>query len=220
MAIDVGLTNGAMSNVIHKKPMSNMSNVAMTKPRLLHESLHVIPQTLRFGATGALGNVLFLLGYNFCLSAWESPRLPASRIYAIFYCMFIPIAHALNSVLVFGWPQHYVASLVRSHGTHRTTRNNSTRAWSSWPLPVFGVMPWPCGSTVLPPMTRPTRRNYNTSLNGWMDGWMGGSWRHGNWFSAVALYSIGCPDCGCKQFGSRVTLILVPKSFLRYGGLR
>jgi hypothetical protein len=109
MAIDVGPTNSAMSNVIHKKPMSN---VTMSKPRLLHESLHVIPQTLRFGATGAFGNVLFLLGYNLCLSAWESPRFPASRIYAIFYCIFIPIAHALNSVLVFGWPQHYLASLV------------------------------------------------------------------------------------------------------------
>jgi hypothetical protein len=37
---------------------------------------------------------------------------PASKIYAIFYTVYIPIGHALTSLCVFGWPEKYLPSLM------------------------------------------------------------------------------------------------------------
>eukprot|EP00980_Cylindrotheca_fusiformis_P011887 scaffold2830_cov131-Cylindrotheca_fusiformis.AAC.8 len=36
----------------------------------------------------------------------------ASTIYSITYLLFIPISHALLSILVFGWPERYIPSLL------------------------------------------------------------------------------------------------------------
>uniref|UniRef100_A0A6U4E444 Uncharacterized protein n=1 Tax=Minutocellus polymorphus TaxID=265543 RepID=A0A6U4E444_9STRA len=82
------------------------------KTRLLHESLNKIPQGPRFGISGALCNVIFIAGFNACVEAFESPDMPASRIYSLFYCAYIPVGHAINSLLVFGWPEKYLPSLM------------------------------------------------------------------------------------------------------------
>lgn len=82
------------------------------KLRLLHESLNKVPQGPRFGISGALCNIIFIAGFNACVEAFESPSMPASRIYSIFYCCYIPIGHAINSLLVFGWPEKYLTSLM------------------------------------------------------------------------------------------------------------
>lgn len=37
---------------------------------------------------------------------------PASTVYMVVYLLFIPITHALVSLLVFGWPTNYVTSLM------------------------------------------------------------------------------------------------------------
>lgn len=46
------------------------------------------------------------------MEAFESPDMPASRIYSLFYCAYIPVGHAINSLLVFGWPEKYLPSLM------------------------------------------------------------------------------------------------------------
>ena len=77
-----------------------------------HRSLNQIPQGPRFGISGALCNVIFIAGFNACVEAFESPDMPASRIYSLFYCAYIPVGHAINSLLVFGWPEKYLPSLM------------------------------------------------------------------------------------------------------------
>jgi len=37
---------------------------------------------------------------------------PASRIYSILYCCWIPIGHAITCSTVFGWPKQYFNSLM------------------------------------------------------------------------------------------------------------
>lgn len=82
------------------------------KPALLHDALHQIPQGMRFGISGALCNVIFILGFNACVEAFESEALPASRVYSLFYLAYIPVGHAINSLLVFGWPRPYLPNLL------------------------------------------------------------------------------------------------------------
>lgn len=48
--------------------------------------------------------------YNFLVETFAI--FPASRIYAVWYCCYIPIGHALNALLVFGWPDPYLPSLL------------------------------------------------------------------------------------------------------------
>ncbi|CAB9530661.1 expressed unknown protein [Seminavis robusta] len=109
MAIDVV---GSSSQEMTNTTTTTTSNT--DKPRLLHDSLHAIPQGIRFPLAGAIGNVLFLTGFNACVTAFEStPSVTASHIYAGFFCCFIPVSHALTCLLVFGWPTgHYVSSLA------------------------------------------------------------------------------------------------------------
>ena len=102
MAIDVP-TNKTMNEEGGEKP---------TKPRLLHDSLHEIPQSFRFPIAGILSNVLFIAGFNACVEKFESDALPAGTIYSILYCLFIPVGHALSSLIVFGWPSPYLPNLL------------------------------------------------------------------------------------------------------------
>uniref|UniRef100_A0A7S2RNZ6 Uncharacterized protein n=1 Tax=Eucampia antarctica TaxID=49252 RepID=A0A7S2RNZ6_9STRA len=81
------------------------------KPTLLHRRLHDIPQTVRFGITGLLNNVLFLTFFNEAVHQMEH-LYAASTIYSIIYCIFIPIGHAITSLTVFGWPKPYLPSLL------------------------------------------------------------------------------------------------------------
>lgn len=81
------------------------------KPKLLHPILHRVPLHFRFGLNGFLSNVLFMIAYNKAVVAFEQ-KASSSTIYATVYLIFIPISHAIISLLVFGWPERYVRSLM------------------------------------------------------------------------------------------------------------
>lgn len=81
------------------------------KPRLLHPILHRVPLHFRFGLNGFLSNVLFMVAYNKAVVTFEQ-SVSSSTIYATVYLIFIPISHAIISLLVFGWPEHYIRSLM------------------------------------------------------------------------------------------------------------
>lgn len=66
---------------------------------------------IRFGLNGFLSNVLFMWAYNAAVARFEQ-RASSSTIYATVYLIFIPISHAIISLLVFGWPERYVRSLM------------------------------------------------------------------------------------------------------------
>ena len=79
----------------------------------MFRSLHSITQSVRFGIAGFLSNATFLAGFNVLVESFANhDTLPASRIYSLWYCCFIPLAHAINSLLVFGWPEPYLPSLL------------------------------------------------------------------------------------------------------------
>jgi hypothetical protein len=59
---------------------------------------------------GLLSNVLFMLCYNWCVEKFTFVAPPT--MYSIVYLVFIPIGHALVSLLVFGWPEKYIPSLL------------------------------------------------------------------------------------------------------------
>lgn len=66
---------------------------------------------IRFGLNGFLTNVLFMVAYNFAVVRFEH-LAASSTIYATLYLIFIPVSHACISLLVFGWPERYVRSLM------------------------------------------------------------------------------------------------------------
>jgi ABC-type transport system involved in multi-copper enzyme maturation permease subunit len=74
--------------------------------------LNQISQTIRFFANGILSQTLFMAGYNLSVLHFEHLGYPASTIYAVFYMLYIPIGHLLGCLLVFGWPNNYLASLL------------------------------------------------------------------------------------------------------------
>jgi hypothetical protein len=85
---------------------------------LLHPVLNKVPLQFRFGLTGLLSNVLFMVAYNASVlhfsqsSGNNNNYYKASTIYSVVYLLFIPISHLLTCLLVFGWPPKYVPSLV------------------------------------------------------------------------------------------------------------
>ena len=66
---------------------------------------------LRFGFNGFLSNVIFMVAYNSAIANFENMANP-STIYSVVYLIFIPVSHACISLLVFGWPDRYVPSLM------------------------------------------------------------------------------------------------------------
>lgn len=80
-------------------------------PRLLHPGLHSLPLHFRFGLNGFLSNVLFMVAYNAAVVQFGHTT-SSSTIYATVYLIFIPVSHAIISLLVFGWPERYVRSLM------------------------------------------------------------------------------------------------------------
>ena len=66
---------------------------------------------IRFGLNGFLSNVGFMVAYNISVVQFDG-MAPPSTIYAIVYLIFIPIGHAMISLLVFGWPERYLPSLM------------------------------------------------------------------------------------------------------------
>jgi hypothetical protein len=92
-------------------PSAKKTNIAaQLEQRLLHRVLHNIPMQFRFGCNGILSNVLFMVAYNFAVANFE--KVAASTVYLVLYFIFIPIGHAMASVLVFGWPEKYASSLL------------------------------------------------------------------------------------------------------------
>ena len=70
---------------------------------------------VRFGVAGLLSNVIFMIVYNGCI-AWFEDLYAASFIYSVVYFCFIPVSHALTSLLVFGWPSgRYIQSLLSNY---------------------------------------------------------------------------------------------------------
>jgi hypothetical protein len=86
------------------------NTAAQLEQRLLHRVLHNVPMQFRFGCNGILSNVLFMVAYNFAVANFE--KVAASTVYLVLYFIFIPIGHAMASVLVFGWPEKYASSLL------------------------------------------------------------------------------------------------------------
>jgi len=89
----------------------NSNNKKEIPPKLLHPILHSVPMHVRFGLNGFLSNVLFMVAYNAAVVQFEH-RASSSTIYATVYLIFIPISHVIISLLVFGWPERYIRSLM------------------------------------------------------------------------------------------------------------
>lgn len=66
---------------------------------------------VRFGINGFLCNAVFMVAYHSSVVQFEHMAHP-STIYSIVYLFFIPVGHALISLLVFGWPERYIPSLM------------------------------------------------------------------------------------------------------------
>jgi hypothetical protein len=73
--------------------------------------LHKVPMHVRFGLNGFCSNVLFMVAYNAAVQRFEHVAA-SSTIYSVVYLIFIPVSHAIISLLVFGWPERYVRSLM------------------------------------------------------------------------------------------------------------
>lgn len=52
-----------------------------------------------------------MIAYNEAVVRFEH-TVASSTIYATVYLIFIPISHAIISLLVFGWPERYIRSLM------------------------------------------------------------------------------------------------------------
>ena len=69
-------------------------------------------QSVRFLVAGAFSQAIFMTGYNTSVLHFEHLGYPASTIYAVFYLLYIPVGHAIQCLLVFGWPEDYVPNLL------------------------------------------------------------------------------------------------------------
>jgi hypothetical protein len=54
-----------------------------------------------------------MVAYNKAVVQFN-PIATNSTIYSVTYLLFIPVAHAFLSILVFGWPERYIPSLLRN----------------------------------------------------------------------------------------------------------
>merc|ERR1711865_788516 len=54
-----------------------------------------------------------IAGYNTAVdNSYVASVLTVTQIYAVCYSIFIPINHAIVSLLVFGWPPQYVSAML------------------------------------------------------------------------------------------------------------
>ena len=91
--------------------MSDTTSITKQPPRLLHPVLHKVPMHFRFGINGFICNVGFMVAYNMAVVQFQE-QAEASTIYSVVYLIFIPVGHALISLIVFGWPERYLPSLM------------------------------------------------------------------------------------------------------------
>ena len=73
-------------------------------------ALHDIPQTIRFPMAGVFNTILFLVFYSVSLTVFKNH--PPAKIYTVCNILMLPIGHANSSMLVFGWPEHYLPNLL------------------------------------------------------------------------------------------------------------
>ena len=66
---------------------------------------------VRFGLNGFLQNVCFMVAYHAAVKHF-SGLATTSTIYSVVYLIFIPMNHAFIALLVFGWPERYLPSLL------------------------------------------------------------------------------------------------------------
>jgi hypothetical protein len=69
-----------------------------------------VPLQFRFGFNGLLSNILLVVVYNWAVENFST--IAPSTVYSVVYLIFIPLGHAMASLLVFGWPERYFPSLV------------------------------------------------------------------------------------------------------------
>jgi len=89
----------------------NQHKVIVHEVKLIHPLLNKIPLQFRFGFNGVLSNLLFMLVYNYAVEYFDKIYTP-STIYSVVYLFFIPLSHLMVSLLVFGWPERYLKSLM------------------------------------------------------------------------------------------------------------
>jgi hypothetical protein len=106
-----GLPLLSNNNVSLAPPVSTISS-STDQPRVLHPLLLKLPLHFRFGCNGLLSNVIFMVVYNWVVSLKALSTIPASTIYSVCYLFYIPLGHATASLLVFGWPDRYIPSLM------------------------------------------------------------------------------------------------------------
>jgi hypothetical protein len=103
-------------NFVEDSPRSSGLPLTVTSlnkadpPKLIHPILLKLPLHFRFGCIGLLSNILFILMYNSAVAVFST--IASSTIYSVVYLIFIPLSHAMNSILVFGWPERYFSSLL------------------------------------------------------------------------------------------------------------
>jgi hypothetical protein len=71
----------------------------------------IIALLFSFARTTFFAFEQFMIAYNYAAIMLEH-RIAVSTIYSIVYFIFIPLGHAFVSLLVFGWPERYLASLM------------------------------------------------------------------------------------------------------------
>jgi len=101
-------------NINSRSPTSTkklLSNDEQQPLKLFHPVLLRIPMQIRFVISGTISNLFFMLLYNYSVPRLD-PYMATSTIYSIVYLFLIPISHALNNLLVFGWPLQYIKSLL------------------------------------------------------------------------------------------------------------
>ena len=103
--------NGFLSNVLFSKCFSLRSRRKhLDRNKLYVSSSHLIHCV----ANNQIDPCLLcnpVIAYNAAVVKFEH-TVSSSTIYAIVYLIFIPISHVLISLLVFGWPERYVRSLM------------------------------------------------------------------------------------------------------------
>ncbi len=98
--------NGFLSNVLFSKCLKSRSSKTKLIPHFIYL---VISHLLPFAMNKIDSCPVF--AYNSAVVKFEH-TVSSSTIYAIVYLIFIPISHVLISLLVFGWPERYVRSLM------------------------------------------------------------------------------------------------------------
>ena len=106
-----------MSMLVHTSVVIRPISTAFLTFVILHiffissRGLHDIPQDLRFVITGAINTVGLILTLWIATVSFKH-LYSASTIYTYVNLLYIPVGHAMSSLIVFGWPRQYVKNLL------------------------------------------------------------------------------------------------------------